>query len=415
MSSRARRFTLRARIALAYSVLLSITGALMLGGVYLFMRYVPAYSLSPVANLNEAGVPAALTSADVEPATEGPTNTVPSFVSPVVNSTNDVFTLLLGVSIGVFVLLAVVGAAAGWVIAGRMLQPLQAINRVAKSAASGDLSQRIDSDGPHDELHDLSQTLDDMLARLKRSVGEHQRFAANASHELRTPIATTQTLLDIALTTPDLDLPTLRKTAERVREMNQRNRETVESLLALANADGGQLRKEPVRIDELAEAAVYTEHSGIDDAQLSVEAHTMPAAIIGDPSLLRQAVGNLIQNAVRHNNHGGDITIIVESSSTEILLRVENTGAALPDSVVETLTEPFVRGQGRVAGSVKGHGLGLTLARSVTEAHHGHLTLAARDGGGLIVDIRFPPTPQTAKQASAQSSPPTNSDTRENY
>ena len=110
---------------------------------------------------------------------------------------------------------------------GRALRPLQAINSVAQRAASGDLEQKVAATGPRDEIRDLSDTVDDMLTQLERSFKEHQGFSANASHELRTPIATTQTLLDVALTDPHLDLPTLRTVAKRVYATNKRNTETV--------------------------------------------------------------------------------------------------------------------------------------------------------------------------------------------
>ncbi|GAA2601236.1 ATP-binding protein [Dactylosporangium fulvum] len=386
MTGKTRRFTIRARLAVAIAVLLAVIGALMLGVVYLFMRYVPLYSLTPMQGLE---APSSVPQATTHPSAVI-SNTDPAFAGPVISSTDDVFRLLLTASITAFVVLAVVGAIAGWVIAGRMLRPLQAINRVAKSAASGDLTQRVSGDGPHDELRDLAETLDDMLSRLERSVGEHQRFAANASHELRTPIATTQTLLDVALADPDLDLPALRRTAERIREINQRNRETIESLLTLADAEGGQLRQERVRLDALVHDALRAEESAAEALGLTVEAELVPATLTGDPALLRQAVANLVQNAVRHNVRDGRIRITVDRTSTDVCLIVENSGAALSEELVATLTEPFVRGHGRVAGPGRGHGLGLALARSVSEAHHARLVLQARDKGGLITEVRFP-------------------------
>jgi two-component system sensor histidine kinase VanS len=401
MSAADRRFTLRARLAVAFATLVSVTGALMLGGVYLFMRYVPSYALGPVVDL---GLPSQLMTEDdtsTQPVSPLTNATGIGALAPVVSDTNDVFTLLLWVSLGVFVLLAAGGALAGWIIAGRMLRPLQAINRVAKSAASGDLNQRIASAGPHDELHDLADTLDDMLARLERSVGEHQRFAGNASHELRTPIATTQTLLDVALTDPELDLPTLRKTAERVREMNQRNREIVEALLALSDAEGGQLRRETIRLDELVSAAIEQEKPASVERGLTIQLATAPTTICGDPILLRQAVGNLVQNAVRHNVENGWITVIVDSTDNRARVRIANNGAVLAEDVIGTLTEPFVRGEGRVSGSRRGHGLGLTLANRVIEVHRGVLTVGPNDGGGLVVECSLPVSPNHPTSANS--------------
>ncbi|GAA3522374.1 signal transduction histidine kinase [Streptosporangium album] len=178
--------------------------------------------------------------------------------------------------------------------------------------------------------------------------------------------------------------------------MNRRNRETVEALLALADADGGQLRRELVRVDELVHDALLMERSASDGLGLTVEVAATPAPVPGDPALLRQAVANLVQNAVRHNERDGHLRIMVEPSSAHVVLRIENTGASLSEDVVATLTEPFVRGQGRVAGSGKGHGLGLTLARSVAEAHHARLIVQARDGGGLVVEVRFRAAPENS-------------------
>lgn len=389
MTRRARGITIRARLALTYAALLAGTGALMLGVVYLFMRYVPTYMLGGPVRQDGAAASASPVPTAVR-ATKAPTISISDLASPVISNTDDVFRLLLVISVVSFLVLGIAGAVIGWVIAGRMLRPLQAINRVAKSAAAGDLSQRIGAEGPRDELRDLSETLDDMLARLERSVGEHQRFAANASHELRTPIASTQTMLDVALSDPELDLPALRRTAERVREMNRRNSETVESLLALADAEGGPLRHEPVRLDELVRDALRTEDDAVTTRALTVRTDLHPVVVSGDPVLLRQAVRNLVQNAVRHNVHGGELDVRVRSHPDRSVLTVANTGEVIPVAMVGTLAEPFVRGAGRVADGGRGHGLGLALVRSVAEAHQGRLHLAARERGGLTVTLELP-------------------------
>jgi two-component system sensor histidine kinase VanS len=365
----------------------------MLGGVYLYMRYEPIYALVGTVAMRDGTAPA---SVHTPTPTPSPTTSMDQAartiaVAPVVRSVNDVFMLLLVISVAVFIVLAIVGAVIGWILAGRMLRPLQAINAVAQRAAEGDLRQRIDSDGPRDELRDLSETLDEMLATLERSFGEHQRFAANASHELRTPIATTQTLLEVALSDPDLDLPTLRTVAGRVYEMNRRNQETVESLLALADVEGARLDLEPVNLRSLTLEALQLEERAIADRGLDVRADLPQVIVTGDRVLLTQAIRNLVQNAVRHNLDGGRLSIRLTQPSRSAVLTVENDGPAVAPAIVSSLVEPFVRGAGRVAGTgPRGHGLGLALVQSVSVAHGASLEVLARSGGGLRVVLSFP-------------------------
>ena len=149
-------------------------------------------------------------------------------------------------AVGVLALLVVLSGTVGWVLAGRMLRPLSSMNTAAKRAASGDLSQRLALAGPRDEIHDLADTFDHMLASLERSFSVHRRFAANASHELRTPLATTQTMIEVALSDPGASTEDLRRVLGRVLETNRSNRETIDALLDLADAQSGRLAREDV-------------------------------------------------------------------------------------------------------------------------------------------------------------------------
>jgi two-component system sensor histidine kinase VanS len=391
---RVRRFTIRARLSLAYGALLAVTGALMLGVVYLFMRFVPTYAL---AGSMRSGRPAgdrvmsatATGAATPRPAQHGITDTSWTITTaPVVRSADDVFLLLLVISIAAFFVLGAIGGLFGWVLAGRMLRPLQRINAVVKRAGAGQLEQRVAARGPRDEVRELSDTFDDMLAELERSFGEHQRFAANASHELRTPIATIRTLLDVALSDPDLELPTLRAAAERVYEMNRRNLGTVESLLALAKAGTPALPGDEVELSALVHDALSAEHEESVRRRIDVSTELVRRVVVGAPILLRQAVCNLVQNAVRHNVDGGRIRVRLSDEAGAAVLELENDGAAVPPELVDSLTEPFVRGGGRVGA--RGHGLGLALVQSIADAHGADLRLTAREEGGLRISLRIP-------------------------
>ena len=369
------RITARWRLTLICGGLAAGVGAVLVTVVYLFMRYVPTYAFtgSPAVDLAPAQASTNLTfSTDAHPISSTLTLT---------NST-DLLATLLRISLGALLVLTVLGGPTGWFLAGRMLRPLQQITAAARRAGAGDLSGRVGLTGPRDEFVQLSETFDDMLNRLESSFQASERFAANASHELRTPLATTKTMLDVTLADPTTDADTLRALALRVRQTNDRSIDTVEALLDLSSVSAQPLDPVPVRLDSVV-ADAWSEVSA-EAAGLTVTMDVAPATVAGSPVLLRQLAANLLRNAVRHNVPGGRVTVSVSGPTLE----VGNTGPMVAD--VDTLTEPFVRGAGRVARG--GHGLGLALVRSIVDAHHGDMSTTANPEGGLTVRVTFQPS-----------------------
>ncbi|MFS0894354.1 sensor histidine kinase [Microbacterium sp. 179-I 3D3 NHS] len=395
MTAARRRLTIRARLTVAFTSLLAVAGLLMVLIVNVFMRTVPTYVVAEVDGMTvpattdppSAGLPtdAAITRTfDAAKAT----STI-ALRSPI-----DILNTTLIVSAVVLVAVLLAGALLAWVLAGRMLRPLQAINRAAQVAGTGSFDHRVGLDGPRDEVRDLSDTFDDMLGKLDRSFQSHRRFASNASHELRTPLATTQTMLEVALADPDLTVDELRAVSRRVLETNRRNIETVDALLDLADIERRTLAADPVDVGRLAHRALAEASGEIEARDIRVRDEADVSAVaLGDEVLLRQAVSNLVRNAVRHNVEGGEIDIETRTDGERVHLRIENTGPLLDADQVTELTEPFRRGAGRTvssAESVRGHGLGLAIVTSVVEAHRGELELSAREGGGLVVEMALP-------------------------
>jgi two-component system sensor histidine kinase VanS len=286
------------------------------------------------------------------------------------------------------VVLLVVGLVGGWFLAGRMLAPLDRITEAARLAAKGSLSHRIELDGRDDELHELADSFDAMLARLEAQVAEQQRFAANASHELRTPLAITQTLLDVARKDPSRDGGEL---DERLRIVNARAIDLTEALLLLSRTDQRSFTPEPVDLSLVAEEAVEVLLPLAEERGVAIEAEGDPVAAVGSPALLLQLVTNLLDNAIKHNlPEGGIVHVRTEGGSGSAVLTVENTGEVLSAQVVSTLTEPFQRGTGRTHRDDGGVGLGLALVESITRAHDGTLTLRPRADGGLFATVQLP-------------------------
>lgn len=317
---------------------------------------------------------------------------------------------ILGVSVVVLVALALASGLIGWIVAGKVLAPLATMSTAAREAARGDLSQRLDLDGPRDEIRERADVYDAMLDSLEQSLSSYQRFAANTSHELRTPLATIQTMIDVTLADPQADAQELRDLLERVRTTNARNARTVDALLDLAQAQSARLRRRPCDLEVLVHEAVEDVAAEAREAgvRLDMRAHPGQAAArpgqaaarpgqdedepwalcLGDSRLLRQAVLNVLRNAVRHNTVGGVVEIMLESRGGELMLTVTNTGPVVDAEILASLTEPFVRGQDRASGS--GYGLGLAIVDAVVRAHDGTLSLRARERGGLVTTLRVP-------------------------
>ncbi|WP_065965166.1 HAMP domain-containing sensor histidine kinase [Curtobacterium sp. UCD-KPL2560] len=374
--------SVRLRLALSYAGVVVVTAALLLTVVWLFLlRYVP------VGNLTTTGghVP-------------DRTDLVRAFVPP---------------AVWAFLVLVVLGVVGGWLLAGRVLDPLRRLTEASRAVSSGALDHRVDLPGRRDEFRELADAFDGMVARLAADVAEQQRFAANASHELRTPLATTRALLEVAVREPGNDPAAV---LDRLRVVNERAIDLTESLLVLARAGRRVPDPEPVDLSLLVEDAVETllplaeargvaldadEDADADadddrDTDTAAHVHTDAAWTTGSPALLLQLVTNLVQNAVVHNvGPGGWVRIRTGGSSADggagtVVLLVENTGPRVPRAVLPTLTEPFQRAASRRRDEDTGAGLGLAIVAAIVAAHGGALTVDARDGGGLSVRVALP-------------------------
>ena len=311
----------------------------------------------------------------------------------------DLLTALVPKLVVVLALLAVVGLVGGWFLAGRMLRPLHLVHAVAQQVAAGSLEHRVRLDGARDEFGELADTFDTMLDRLQASFDEHRRFAANASHELRTPYAVERAMIDVALADPaGVDVERLLR---RFDETNRRGTEIVEALLALAGLDQGRTPpRTPVDLAELT-ADVVADLAGVaEQAGITVSAELGEGDLDGAPPLVRQLVANLVLNGIRHNTGpGGHVQVTTGTTADgRAELQVVNTGPVVSPAVLDTLTEPFVRGVGRTSDggttgtghAPPGSGLGLAIVARVAEVHDADLELSAPPGGGLGVRLTFP-------------------------
>ncbi len=287
----------------------------------------------------------------------------------------------------VMAFLLVFGLLGGWLLAGRMLAPLDRITDATRIAANGSLAHRIRLPGRRDEFRELADAFDAMLARLEAQVAEQQRFAANASHELRTPLAITQTLLEVARSDKSRGDDEL---VDRLHAVNTRAINLTEALLLLSRADQRSFVREPVDLSLIAEEATETLLPFAEEHGLTINTSGDTTPTVGSPVLLLQMATNLVHNAVVHNlPEQGTVWVRTSANHESVVLTVENTGEKLTPQSVATLAEPFLRGTERVRADHAGVGLGLSLVKSITQAHDATLTLTPRAAGGLCATVRL--------------------------
>jgi len=369
------RLTVRTRLTALYGLLVFAAGLVLMVVVYLLVGNNLVAQLSSVVGAKAiifgSATPAQLVPYEV--------TVTPGEIAEV--SSQTVLDKLLLVSAVSLPVLAVLAIAVGWWVSGRVLAPLHRISAAARRLSSDNLHERIALTGPADELTELAGTFDDMLDRLEAAFESQRRFIANASHELRTPLAIQRAAVQIELADAD---PAV---VDKLLAANRRSERLIDGLLLLARSDRGLEHREPVALHKVVEEQLAEQAEAIERRRLTVTEQLAPCEVLGDPMLLRQLVGNLVGNAVRHNVDGGELRVRTDTARG---LVVSNSGPPVdPDQVAE-LFEPFRRGAGKVRTATKGAGLGLAIVRLIVEAHHGRLQAAAPPFGGLAVRVELP-------------------------
>jgi signal transduction histidine kinase len=348
MTFRAR--AIRMRLTLTYGIVFLLTGAVLLTIGYLLVRHnlharhllranarkLALEQLYPNFHPPPGGVPAgdnaALRAAEA---------------AGYAQAANDALHRLLIEYVAALAAMTGVSVVAGWIMAGRALTPLE------------------------------------------RAFESQRQFVANASHELRTPLAIMRTEVDVSLADPDSGVDELRTMAETVRETIDRSEGLIAALLTLARSEMVSARQDPIDLALLAGDCVSASRSAAQAAGLEIDAELAPAAVRGDRPLLERLLANLVDNGIGHNVPGGRLRVATRTVGGEAELVVSNGGSVIDPEQVRTLTEPFRR----LTRTPGGYGVGLSIVRSVAEAHRGSLQVSAPATGGLEVRVRLPADP----------------------
>jgi signal transduction histidine kinase len=362
--ARARNFTrpsLRVQLTLLYSgLLLAVLAAALLATNLIYGH---------TAAVSRGGRPAA----------PGPAT------GPVAGSSHfDIGPALIGLAA------AAIALAGAWWLAGRFLRPLKEMTTTAQEISATDLDRRLDLRGPNDELTALGHTLDDLFGRLGTSFESQRHFVANASHELLTPLAGLQTLLEVAVADPEADADALRAACQKALSLGQHQERLVTALLALATSERGVETWGQLDLAQITETVVTGRTHDADTQDIDLKTNIAAAPATGDPQLVELLVTNLIENAIRHNHPGGQVEISVSTTDARAILSVSNTGPTIPSDQVARLLQPFQRlGKERI-GINDGHGLGLAIVSAIAAAHAARLSVRPGSDGGLNIEVSFP-------------------------
>jgi two-component system OmpR family sensor kinase len=285
-------------------------------------------------------------------------------------------------------LVAVVASAAAtsW-LARRLTRDHDRIAAVARAVAAGDLSARIDRTSGDPEMARLGRDVDEMISRLAVLVDTQQRFIANASHELRSPVTTLLGELSFALRR-DRDAATYREAIEEALESTRRLKVVTEDLLTLARIGAAEPTLDRVPLSDVTHAAIESTRAAADARGVALEVACNGPAIRGHAGDLERLVRNLVENAIHHSPRGGRVHIEAQSEADQVHLRVTDDGPGVPHEVRERIFEPFFRLAGDRADHA-GAGLGLAIGRSIARAHGGDLWVDDSAHGARFV-LRLP-------------------------
>jgi signal transduction histidine kinase len=296
---------------------------------------------------------------------------------------------LLAYSLAALGAMTVVSGGLGWVLAGRVVRPVSSITAAARRASEQHLGERLALAGPKDELRELADTFDQMLERLDAAFATQRRFVADASHELRTPLTVMRTAIEVTMAKPARTPEQLEAMTAKVARSAAQAEALIEALLTLAASEQAPASPELVDLATAAEDAVDSAAARAGQLGLRIDTDLAAAPACGNRLLLERMVGNLVDNAVRHNVRGGWISIRTGTGSHEARFEIANSGPVIPEELVPALFEPFRRVEERTSLR-DGTGLGLAIVRSIGTAHGACVEAHSLSAGGLGVLVTMP-------------------------
>jgi heavy metal sensor kinase len=300
--------------------------------------------------------------------------------------------LLLTFALGLPLIVAL-AIGGGYLLMRGALRPVDEIRQKAARITSRNLSERLPVVHTGDELERLATDLNQMIERLEESFHQINRFSADASHELRTPLTILQGELE-AIAQKGQTLPEdIRDTIGSALEETQRLAKIVESLLAISRLEAGEARVQPVCLDfaELARNTADQMRLLAEEKHLSLDCDgAEPVEVDADPSRLKQVVVNLLDNAIKYTPEDGHVRVSVTKRNGRAILEVADSGIGISPTDLPHIFDRFYRADKARSRQMGGAGLGLSIVRSICQAHNGQVTVSSTEGRGSLFRVELP-------------------------
>ena len=287
-------------------------------------------------------------------------------------------------------LLALLGGVATYFISGHALRPISEFSDKIEEVQAQNLADSRIEENKVKELNQLSVSYNKMLERLSDAFEIQRQFTANAAHELRTPLSLMQVQLDLYNSTrhPDQDADTL-QTIKMVTEQNDRLSKMVKTLLDMSELQTVG-RDEKIIVDALIDEVLEDLEPLAQEKNIKLIGKCKDITMVGSDILIYRLVYNLVENAIKYNHLGGQVTVTACQKEKHIYLSVEDTGSGIPEDFRERVFEPFFRVDKSRSRELGGVGLGLALVREIVRVHDGSITVRANPSGGTIFEVMFP-------------------------
>lgn len=285
---------------------------------------------------------------------------------------------------------ALLGAAGAYWIARESLRPVQRLSQLAQQVQAQSLDRRLALQGPADEVKALADAFDKMLARLERAFEQQGRFVADAAHELRTPLATLRTNLEVVRQDPNATLSDYQEMGQVLDRALGRMEHLVEDLLLLAQGER-EIQREPISLGVLLTETLDEMRPLAQSDQVTLNLDmTSELDVVGDMPLLVQAFGNLIENGIRYNRPGGSVTVRARREKNGVAVQIEDTGMGIPSDELPHIFERFYRVERSRDRYRGGAGLGLSITAHIIQLHEGHIRVESMPGVGSTFAVWLP-------------------------
>jgi signal transduction histidine kinase len=294
------------------------------------------------------------------------------------------------ISVAGLIVVTALGVSGVYLIVGRALRPIKAIAQTAQELSANRLGTRLALSGPNDEIKQMADAFDVMLARLDNAFKQQGRFISDAAHELRTPLATMRTTLDVVQTDPQASLSDYQEMAEVMGRNLARLENTVTDLLTLAREERN-LTREPLAIEEVVSQVMDDLSNLARTSRVSLRLSDMAdVTVCGNGPLLTRVFDNLVENGIRYNRAGGEVVVSVKREGEWAAVSVADTGVGIAPREQPRVFDRLYRVENTQTQHKGGAGLGLAIAAYIVQCHAGQIDVQSTPGAGSIFTVKLP-------------------------